>query len=152
MGSSPSLLTLPKEQLPEIPIMSKNICEGFKECPVCMTTTQLINPRCGHGLCKTCIGYICSSQFKLEKKCPLCRTYYSHAEISTHALFCTDNNLADNLEKLIKKLIDRDSKWITPITFLEKSIPPQDLNIQLSAIDDMYNGKISYAQMRMLAG
>ena len=125
-----------------------------EECPICMESRQLIKPSCNHGICQQCIGYMCSSKFNFEKKCPICRKIYFDFEIEQYSKFCTiyDENIANNLKKQILKLISKNPDFIDPISFLSTKVSNDELNQQVSAINDFNSGKMSYAEMRAIAG
>ena len=65
-------------------------------------------------------------------------------------LYSGENHVL-KLQKAIQNLKNRDPTWASVINYVEQSNIP-DKKEQICAINDMYNGKISYAEMRMLAG
>ena len=111
----------------------------FKECPICLETKLLITPMCKHKLCSLCIGYLCSSDCQLEKKCPICRKSYSLNEILSYCELRPKSINYEMHEIFKQKIKDLNSK-------------SQIEEVQLNAIDNFFNGKIDYAQMRRLAG
>ena len=124
------------------------------ECPVCMKNNEIIYPSCNHAICKTCVGYICSDLFKYQKRCPICRESYNNTECVEYASYCKDydNNIAGEIDKQIQNLISRDPIWTVPIAIVSRNLPMDEVHSQVSAINAMFDGKISYAEMRMLAG
>lgn len=162
MGSSPSIQ---KQPLPELPNYPMPVCDAnpstslrgknLIECPVCMENKEIVYPSCNHGICKNCVGYMCSNHFNVHNKCPICRKLYSYFELKEYSKYCLesyDNNVADKLEKQIQKLMSRDPSWIAPIKIASRQLSNDELHTQISAINDMFDGKMSYTEMRMLAG
>jgi hypothetical protein len=97
---------------------------------------------------------MCSPDFKLENKCPLCRRLYERTESTQYAKYCKnyENNVADRVEQQINKLLSRNPDFALPIAYVGSMVSKDELNVQVSAINDMFAGKMSYAEMRMLAG
>ena len=82
-----------------------------------------------------------------ELRCPFCRVVLETSETDLSTKPPTDESVA-----AIQRLIERDPSWakVAVKVALTNSLPNRDE--QFIAIDKMYRGELSYAEMRAIAG
>ena len=128
--------------------------EDINTCPICLDNKALIKLDCNHEYCVDCISYLCSDICTLKKQCPMCRVKLTNTEVdyykslNSKTFICTN----EGLEAAIKRICSVDPTFNSVIQCLEDRVTNEELTTQVNAIDQMFQGKMSYAEMRMLAG
>ena len=130
----------------------------MEECTVCMCEyndddrRKCVIDQCKHDVCIKCMCALCMNADKYEwcTKCPLCRTPISSQDRIKYKYGTTRENCTD-LDTIIERLkqIVEDP---TIACAIQRVRNQPDAVQQATAIEDFYNGRISYMEMRMLAG
>ena len=128
--------------------------EDDNTCPICLDNKTLIKLNCNHEYCVDCISYLCSDICTLQKQCPMCRVKLTNTEVYYYKSLNSKQSICTNegLEAAIKRICSVDPKFNSAIRCLEDRISNEELTTQVNAIDQMFQGKMSYAEMRMIAG
>lgn len=150
-----------------------NICKKFEDqilnqviimekgsCNVC-TNEKLLQrlKTCDHGICTDCINYLCSDScpVTIRNKCPICHTLFNKDNIATHHYNynvnnCNTTSKTREIETALARIYQHDPSFRHIFHHLNTRIGKEDTSHQILILDEFFEGKIDYAQMRMHCG
>lgn len=90
-------------------VKDENFVYNIESCPICLGSLRVpVRIRCGHAYCVTCLSMFLKYVKKGGKcECPLCKSPVKNATLIQMDSFCITRKDKANLEKQLKKMIDK---------------------------------------------
>lgn len=134
------------------------------ECPICLVPTEsartVLLEKCGHNICFDCAQTMSENRYKYKwcSICPMCREPWTSNDFdrvyTLNKQQCMRVSVPERLQFMIDKIGQHNSNLALACTIFAHmdNVSNEEKITQVNAVKAFFDGRISFQEMRRLAG